>query len=209
MIITLIGTSGVGKSYWSSQLEQEAGFKRISCDEIIGQRLSEKLKHLGVKTDLKSIAEWRGLPYERRYKSNAAFQIQDEQEVMGRVCNELVDMQSKHENIVVDTAGSFVYIDPAVSAKLKSLSTMVYFVAGEAQVKDLYNDEVIFNRPLVWGDAYKPLPDESTEQAMRRCFADVVTWRADQYAKWADISINYEILRNELKTADDLLKLLS
>lgn len=207
MIITLIGMSGVGKSYWSSRLEKEAGFKRICCDDLIGEALEKKLVKLGVKPDLNSIAKWRGLPYEEKYQANERLQIMNEQEVMEAVCEEIERMES--EDIVVDTSGSMVYIDPMVITRLKNHSLMVYIVANEEQVTELYNDEVIFRRPLVWGAAYKQNQNENSTEAMRRCFADLIKWRASQYERWSDISIPYNQLRNETLNTEQFLALLS
>ncbi len=207
MIVTLIGMSGVGKSYWSSRLEKEAGFKRICCDDLIGEALEKKLVKLGVKPDLNSIAKWRGLPYEEKYQANERLQIMNEQEVMEAVCEEIERMGS--EDIVVDTSGSMVYIDPMVITGLKEHSLMVYIVANEEQVTELYNDEVIFRRPLVWGAAYKQNQNENPTEAMRRCFADLIKWRASQYERWSDISIPYNQLRNETLNTEQFLALLS
>ncbi|MGH7238463.1 MAG: hypothetical protein ACREHG_00195 [Candidatus Saccharimonadales bacterium] len=80
MIISLIGTSGVGKTYWSSRLEKEADYERICCDELIGKKLAEKVSELKFATDAQSIAKWRGLPYEPKYKQNMELQLQSQQQ---------------------------------------------------------------------------------------------------------------------------------
>ncbi len=203
MIISLIGMSGVGKSYWSTRLEQEAGYTRICCDDLIGQSLAAKLSALGIKSDLRSIAEWRGLPYEEQYVNNERMQILNEQKIMEVVCQQ--SDNSKNENIIIDTSGSLVYIDKQVIQRLKNLSKMVYIVAGKEQEHELYNDEVIFHRPLVWGNSYQPKDNELQKEAMRRCFTELISWRSKQYERWASISIPYIHLRQKIKTTKEFI----
>lgn len=205
MKISLIGMSGVGKSFWSVKLKQEAGFKRICCDDFIRRRFAKKLNKMGIKNDYRSIAAWKGLPSrEAHFRDIERMQVEYEQKVMEDVCHRLE--VSSDENIIVDTSGSLVYINDSVIQRLKKLTKMVYIVAGKEQEQELFNDEVIFKQPLVWGDAYRPKPDESREAAMRRCFSDLISWRSKQYERWADISIPYIKARKEVKTAKELIR---
>ena len=149
---------------------------------------------------------WRGLPYEERYRNNESVQIQNEQEVMESVCNELSKYRT--ENVVVDTSGSLVYIDESVLRRLCDLTRCAYIVADKEQEAELYNDEVIFRRPLVWGRAYIPEKGESPEQAMRRCFPKLIAWRAHEYSRWATLSIPYYVLRHDDMTVDSFAHLI-
>ena len=55
MHITLIGMSGIGKSHWSKKMEA-LGYRRYSCDELIAERLGERLEKKGKATH--SLAKW-------------------------------------------------------------------------------------------------------------------------------------------------------
>ncbi len=47
--LSLIGMSGAGKSHWSKRMES-LGFKMYSCDDLIAERLGQKLEEKGKST---------------------------------------------------------------------------------------------------------------------------------------------------------------
>ena len=53
--------AGVGKTYWSQQLE-ETGLHRVSCDELIAQSL------IG-STDYSKLCEWLSYPWNENFRS--------------------------------------------------------------------------------------------------------------------------------------------
>ena len=60
MKLSIVGMSGLGKSYWSKKLE-EAGVKRFCCDEEITRKLQKALTRPdGSRMDL---GEWMGFPF--------------------------------------------------------------------------------------------------------------------------------------------------
>jgi len=70
-IISLIGMSGSGKTYWSKKMAGK-GFKHICCDDLI----SKELTLYSAKKNLKSIdkvAEWLGQPYKTNYAKKEVF----------------------------------------------------------------------------------------------------------------------------------------
>lgn len=204
MIFTLIGMSGVGKTYWSNRLEKELGYVRIGCDDRINTSLSLKLSKLGVKADFRSLSAWRGLPYQEGYAEKEALQIETEQEVMRDVVLEIQNRQ--HENIVIDTGGSVIYSQPETLSQLKNLTTCIYIQAGEQHINDLYTDEVIFERPLIWGKEFVQRNGETGKEAMKRSYADVLSWRSLQYEQLAARNVSFESARMA-KSAESFLNL--
>ncbi len=65
MLISPIGMSDSGKSYWSEKLARH-GFRRFCLDALIAQKLSGKLrrKDPGPLT----LGEWMGFPFQDGYQ---------------------------------------------------------------------------------------------------------------------------------------------
>ena len=205
MRISIIGMAGVGKTYYASMLSRDTDYKLISCDDLIAEMLAKELASIGIKPNLESITSWRGQPYEKRYRKNEQLQIVNEQAVMERVCGELDNLLE--ENIVVDTSGSVIYANSYVLSKLKALTLIIYIKAGTEHVKNLFTDEIIWRRPLIWGNSFLKTEYETNENALKRCFVNLFQWRSKEYERWADVIISYETLKNNCKTAKQFLNL--
>ena len=70
MVITFIGMSSVGKSAWSTKLEELKGFRRYCCDDLIEKYLGPEFKALGY-LGINDVSRWMGQPYDQRYKKTA------------------------------------------------------------------------------------------------------------------------------------------
>lgn len=198
MRIALIGTSGSGKSHWSSKLEEEFGFKRFSCDELI----EEKLKTVLDGTGIHALAAWMGEPYEEHYAETSKKYLEFEEEVLKDIVEIL--KSSSDEKIVVDTTGSFIYTSEKIRAELKKLSKTVYLeVPTEArdEVFELYFSDP---KPIIWGNSFNMQEGEDKKKALARCYHDLMEFRTAEYEKHADITIPYSIHKSEKFTTSDL-----
>ncbi len=202
--VSLVGMSGVGKTYWSTRLAEQ-DFERICCDDLIGEALSTELAARGLGTDLRSLATWKGLPNQEGYAEREQLQIASAQKVMDAVCERLREASAP---VVVDTSGSLVYVSDEALQNLRSLSKVVYIRIDKQKVEELFNDEVLYNRPLVWGNSFRQQKGESLQQAMRRSFRELLRWRAERYAQLAHVTLDYTQLHDEVKTTADFLDLL-
>ena len=68
--LSLIGMSGAGKSYWSKRMES-LGFQMYSCDDLIAERLGQKLEEKGKSTI--NLAKWMGQPFSEGYRRQKLF----------------------------------------------------------------------------------------------------------------------------------------
>ena len=59
MIITLIGFSGTGKSYWTKKLSYTKGFRSFHCDDLIQEKLSPEFGG-NLHPTITQVAEWMG-----------------------------------------------------------------------------------------------------------------------------------------------------
>ena len=194
MHLSLIGMSGSGKSHWSIQLA-EIGFHRFCCDEMIARNLSAELtREDGTVMDL---GEWMGFPYQPNYKEREARYLAHEIRVLDEILGYVGDSAwDSGENIVVDTTGSVIYTGETVLKKLCLHTTVVHFSTPpevQARMLDVYR---VRQRPILWRDLFNQQPDEDNEEALARCYPELLSSRERLYEKWADVTIDY-YTRNE------------
>lgn len=189
MRISLIGMSGSGKSDWSAKLSVY-GFRRICCDELIAARLSQELERPDGTT--RGLGEWMGFPYERNYQDREAQYLAWEMRVVAEIVGLLESNgNDPGENVVVDTTGSIIYAGDRIISALRGLTTMVYFpVPSEVQAQML-KQYMATPRPVLWRGLFRKSPGETNEQALARCYPDLLRSRETLYQRYADVSINY------------------
>ncbi len=189
--LSLIGMSGAGKSHWS-RLMEKSGFRRYSCDELIGERLGDQLGYAcGQCHDL---AAWMGHPYEDRYAQAEATYLTLEHEVVEWICEQLQTTLRAGGNVVVDTSGSMVYLGEKLIRRLKSLTTMVHLSTPETHLRKLYQTFLEHPKPLVWKGHYKQEFSENRDDALARCYQELLKSRRKEYEKFAECTLDYATL---------------
>src|SRR6266700_1620483 len=101
MKLSLIGMSGVGKTYWAKQLESQ-GFKRFSCDDMIETKLEKELQTLGY-SGINDLAKWMEQPFEPKYEQNSKKYLALKKEKVKEVYQIITKENHKNEKIVIDT----------------------------------------------------------------------------------------------------------
>ncbi len=199
MKLSLIGMSGSGKSYWSSKLV-ERGFKRFCCDDMIAHKLEPVLTRAdGTVLD---VGAWMGFPYDPHYKERAAQYLAYEIEVLNDICDYL---RESDEDIVVDTTGSAIYTGRAMMDRLRQQSIMVH-LATPPEVQQVMLQSYLTNqRPVLWHGLFRKEPDESDQTALARCYPTLLVTREAQYARYADISLDYHRRHRAGFGVDDFL----
>lgn len=184
--LCLIGMSNIGKSQWSARLAAEAGYEVIDCDELLAKKLFPG-------ADLRALADWLGQPGEPRYEPRSRQLLAAEREVMLACLVRLRDHAAARP-LVVDTGGSVIHAGEDVLAALGRLTRIVYLEATAAQRDQLYARYLAEPKPLIWGDAWQPRPDEPADQARRRCYPLLLARRAACYARLADVTLPADLL---------------
>jgi shikimate kinase len=126
---------------------------------------------------------------------------------MGEALDEI--QASNEEGIILDTTGSAVYTGEAICRRMQSLTTVVYLEAGPAEEQVLIARYLSDPKPVLWGDAYVPLPGESTPDAIARCYPQLIAQRKKLYENYAHHVVSMEVLRNADVSARDFLELLN
>lgn len=205
MFISLIGMSGSGKSAWGKILERERGFKRYCCDDLIEEKLAPELTKLGY-SGINDVSRWMGQPYDERYPETSRKYLDYEAESLREVLEEIKKM-NKVDNVVVDTTGSVIYLPQELLEKLKKLTKIVYLKTPEHLMEEMIAKYVADPKPVIWGNLYQPKEGEAKEETLKRCYPDLLKYRAGLYEKLADLGLDYEIRRARNFTPDDFLKL--
>jgi shikimate kinase len=197
--------SGAGKSHWAQKLAG-AGFRAIGIDDRIEERLAPELgagDHIGIG----GVAAWMGWPDDPAYRERERKYLECEVASMGEALDEI--QASSEEGIILDTTGSVVYTGEAICRRMQSLTTVAYLEAGPAEEQVLIARYLSDPKPVLWGDAYVPLPGESTPDAIARCYPQLIAQRKKLYENYAHHVVSMEVLRNADVSARDFLELLN
>lgn len=198
--------SGSGKSYWSKKLEAY-GFKRYSCDDLIEERLKEQLKKRKC-SGIQDVARWMGQPYEPQYQKNSNMYLDCEKEALNEILFAIERNPINGKNIVIDTTGSVIYLGSKIVDKLSQYTNVVYFQVPEVVKEEMYKLYIEDPKPVVWGKSFSKKQGEENIDALKRCYPNLLMFRAKQYEKLVDIILDYFLLRDNNFDVEDFIKLL-
>lgn len=194
--------SNIGKSHWARRrLERESGFKRLSCDELIEQRLAPELKKLGYR-GLRDVAAWMGQPYDSRYAETSRTYLACERDIMLDIIERL---RAATQPMVIDTTGSVIYTSDDILEQIRALTKVVYLQASDGHVSQLFRNYLKNPKPVIWGDSFAPRQGEAPMDALQRCYPDLLKFRDARYRAVAHVHIAFERHRAADATWDKLM----
>jgi shikimate kinase len=189
VIVSLIGMSNIGKSYWARRITSALNCPRIDCDGLIEAKLAPELEQGGFH-GLRGMGQWMGLPDAPQHARHSEMYRMAEQEVM-RDC--LAELQNKQTTAaVVDTTGSVIYTDDATRDHLRALTRVIYFEASTDHIDRLFRHYINNPKPTLWGGMYQPHDGETALQTLKRCYPLLLAERAQRYNSLAHVIIPYE-----------------
>lgn len=177
--------SNVGKTFWSKRLA-EVGFQHINCDDLIEAKLEPELKALGY-SGLADMSRWKGQPYDERFSENQTKYLRLESQVMQEVLEPLIN--SKPDNIVIDTTGSVIHTGEEICGLLQKFTTVVYLETPEHMQEEMFQKYIEHPKPVVFGNIYKPRKNETQTETLARCYRELLEYRSSLYSKYADITL--------------------
>jgi shikimate kinase len=202
--LSFIGMSGAGKSHWAGKLAG-AGFRVIGIDDRIEQKLAPELASGGHR-GIGGVAAWMGWPNQHTYREREQKYLACEVEAMGEALDEVERQPAR--GIILDTTGSVVYTGERICQRMQSLTTVVYLRASAAEEQLLISRYLSDPKPVLWGDQFKPRPDESTREAIARCYPQLIAQRKKLYERYAHRAISLERLRTARPDARGFLELI-
>ncbi len=202
--LSLIGMSGAGKSHWAQKLAA-AGFRVVGVDDRIENKLASELAAGGYR-GIGGVAAWMGWPDDPAYREREKKYLDCEVKSMGEALDEI--QASGEEGTILDTTGSVVYTGEEICRRMQSLTTAVYLEATPAEEELLIARYLSDPKPVLWGDQFVRRPGESTQDAIARCYPQLIAHRKKLYERYANRVVSMDLLRNVNLDARGFLELL-
>lgn len=203
MHYSLIGMSNIGKSFWSKRIAAAHGYTRFDCDTDIETMLGAELTRQGFK-GIHDVAQWMGHPYAPQYPEASRQYLDCEAHAIGAALDAIAATPDR--NTVIDTTGSVIYLSPDLLARLRAATTVVYLEATDAHKAQMFQNFVSFPKPVIWGDAYRPAAGEGGDDALKRCYGDLLNDRDRRYRALAHVTIPYDAHKNHRLDPAELLR---
>ncbi len=205
MFITLIGMSGTGKSYWSKKLESH-GFNRFGCDDLITVHLA---KHLGyAEPEEFDMHQWVGYPDEETHLSRAQQYLKAEEEVLNEIFVYL-KKAGEHENIVIDSTGSVIYMQAEILEMLSQLTRIVYLDITPQDFDRMLHYYLENPVAIIWNGYFQPISEDSRSQTFARCYPQLIQSREQKYKELAHLTIPPDLHRASDTTVEKFLSFLT
>ncbi|MBI2581061.1 hypothetical protein HYV85_04645 [Candidatus Woesearchaeota archaeon] len=189
--ISVIGMSNVGKTRRAKSLvaDNSLNFSWACVDDLIEAKLKPWLEGKGFR-GVNGVAAWMGQPYAPQYPETQRLFLQFEESAMAEI-----DF-SIDKNIVVDTTGSVIYLPQHVLQRLKENTLIIYLEAAEDVKKLLFERYISNPKPVIWGGSFSRNNGETGMEALKRCYPQLLEYRAARYKQLADITIPHRVLRD-------------
>ena len=201
MFITLIGMSGIGKSYWSKKLEQH-DFIRFGCDDLITEYLAKKLGFANaMEFDMHA---WVGYPDETTHAERAKEYLQAEETVLMNIINNL-EAANHQQNFVIDSTGSIIYMKSNVISRLKELTHFVYLDIAPDDLDKMFTYYMQNPVAIMWNGYFQAKPDEPRLKTFERCYPLLIQSREQKYQEIAQITVPPEVHRAQETTVEKIL----
>lgn len=201
--LSLIGMSGAGKSHWARKLAG-AGFRVIGVDDRIERQLAPELA-AGGHRGIGGVAAWMGWPNDPAYRDHEKKYLEYEVQSMGEALDEI--QTSGEEGIVLDTTGSVVYTGEDLCRRMQNLTTVVYLEASPAEEGILIARYLSDPKPVLWGDQFEQRPGESAQDAIARCYPQLIAHRKKLYERYAHRIVSMDLPRSSRTDARGFLEL--
>jgi len=194
--------SGAGKSYWAQKLSA-AGFRAIGIDDGIEEKLASELAAGGFR-GIGGVAAWMGWPDQPSYRDHERKYLEFEVQTMGDALDRI--QASDAAGIILDTTGSVVYTGEEICRRMQALTTVVYLEAPPTEEQLLIARYLSDPKPVLWADQFVPRPGESTQDAIARCYPQLIAQRKKLYERYAHRVISMDSLKNAAPDARGLLE---
>ncbi len=189
--LSVVGMSNVGKTRRAKSLvaDPSLNFLWLNCDDLVEAKLQPYLEGKGFR-GVKGVAAWMGQPYEQGYPETQNLFLKFEEKAIAEI------NYSASKNLIIDTTGSVIYLSPSALQMLKKNTVIVYLEASEEVKKLLFVRYISNPKPVVWGNSFNKLSGETDFGALKRCYPQLLEYRAARYAELADLTIPHYLLKD-------------
>ena len=113
----------------------------------------------------------------------------------------------KDKQVVVDTTGSLIYLEAKLLNRLRNLTLTVQLKLPEEKHEQLFEAYLLDPKPVIWGGEYLPREGESPQNALGRCYRELLSFRNEGYGLLADCVLDYSFHHCAKTGVDELLEL--
>jgi len=103
MILTFMGMSGAGKSFWAAKFAAQ-GFTVVDCDALVAASLQTLIGQIG--TSLDEVGQWMGLPDQPGFRQREALYLACETDMLRAVVARALAWAAAQADCVIDTGGN-------------------------------------------------------------------------------------------------------
>jgi shikimate kinase len=190
--LALAGMSGSGKTFWTRKLAA-AGWRAVCCDDLIEQRLAERLA-AGRYTGINGVAAWMGWPDSPTYAERESEYLAEEIAVVEEFLNDLENDKSGTP-VVWDTTGSVIYAGEDLLQRLRRHMTVVHLASTEQEQELLVERYLNDPKPVLWRGAFQAQGQETPRETVARCYPKLIASRKKSYEALAHCSVQVSELR--------------
>lgn len=185
MRLCLVGMSGVGKSFWAKRLAAR-GFVRHDCDGEIGARLGTILTPEPGEEPVHALGRWMGMPWSEGYAERELRYLALEE----RVTREALEASETEAASVIDATGSVIYLSEELRAELRERCRVVYLRTADERRDAMLRRYLEEPKPVVWAGAFRAREGERPEDALPRCYAELLAIRDARYRAMAHVTLD-------------------
>jgi shikimate kinase len=203
MILTFMGMSGAGKSFWAAKFADQ-GFTVVDCDALIASKLQAQLGQLNAS--LEEVGRWMGLPDQPDFQRHEALYLACETDVLRATLAQAATWAAAQSHYVIDTSGSIIYADPALVQRLRESSTVIYFRIPNTMHQHMLEAYLANPRPVIWNGLFDQAPGESRTEAFRRSYAQLLRQREQLYEQYSDVTLEYQYYRQPALSVEQFVQ---
>ena len=203
MILTFMGMSGAGKSFWAAKFAAR-GFTVVDCDALIATSLQTLIGQIG--TSLDAVGQWMGLPYQPGFRRREALYLACETDMLRAVVARAPTWAAAQTDCVIDTGGSIIYADLTLVQHLRQCSTVIYFRIPATLHQQMLNAYLAHPRPVIWNGLFEQATNEGRADAFRRSYAQLLRQREQLYEQYSDVTLEYHYYRQPSLSVEQFIQ---
>ena len=92
--------------------------------------------------------------------------------------------------------------------RLRTLTKMIYLRLPEENYDQLFENFINDPKPVIWECKFKPLEGESSKNALKRCYKNLLSFRNERYSLLADYVLEHSFHKSPDTDVDEMLDLM-
>lgn len=195
--LLFIGMSGSGKTHWSKLLAKKFNYSRFELDILIGK--SEEFKNLikeyPGKNETEKCGNYFGKPWEKEFDEKEKKYLKTEKKLMSKEYS---------PGSILDLTGSAIY-HPQELMNMTKTGFVICLESSEKSREEMFKTYIKDPKPVCWNGLFNIQENEKNEQALKRCYKELLIYREKLYETYSDIRVPYEIHKT-IKSPEEFIE---